>query len=112
MKRLLNIVDWHEMLPIHLAAKLGNLSFMSDFLDYTENSWVRDRWGRTVFYLAACRGHEGVLRWLIHKKLTTKDLICGDELSQRSPAHFAALYEHKDSFNLIMDHYGLDRILE
>lgn len=64
-----NIPDRNNSLPLHEAAKHGNVHLVQLLLHKTNDLTVRDNAGKTALDLARENGHESVINILLHQML-------------------------------------------
>jgi ankyrin repeat protein len=84
-----------DSLPIHCAAREGNIGSIKKLIQYSDIT-APDAFGRSPLHLAVISGHQQAVQKFLdndrHHNLAS--FQSADELSRRTPLHFALIYKN------------------
>ncbi|KAF2865279.1 ankyrin repeat-containing domain protein [Massariosphaeria phaeospora] len=86
-KQAATVTARNGMWPIHYAARSGAICLVKLLKQFVAEPIPANSFGRTILHHGVVSDHIGVVKYLVNDKNVSEP--CGDELSRRSPLHFA-----------------------
>lgn len=96
-------------LPLHEAARRGNISFLTECINSGVSSTGLDSAGNTPLYWAARAGHIDCVRYLLN--LDMSSAINAQNKMGDTPLHIAASHKHLEIVELLLS-FGADTSLK